>query len=146
MVVRVTLKEYLSMRVGLLDLLIGIIVFGFSFTVSMKIAIAVHPFAIFLCPFIALALYLVVLTLLYRTFAMPPMVLPMCPCGKNRRRDFELMDSNWPRIKVKCSQCDDPFIIWYRKVDSRETWDAPVLENRWPYFFGRYIEVYRTNE
>jgi hypothetical protein len=94
----------------------------------------------------ALIAYLVRIYHFYTGLGLFPMVLPLCPCCRNHRDSFHILDARWPRATLQCGKCNGEFVIWLNGTpDDQETWEKPVLALKWPYAWGIYKRLNTPN-
>jgi hypothetical protein len=128
------------MRFGLIDviflsacLLIGVLL-GLPVSIHLPRSVRVLPLVIG-----GIGVYAALIYPFYRSLRLFPLILPRCPCCGNFQSGFHVLGDPWPRIRLRCPQCEGEFVIWMNgRPGQLETWQQPVLALKWPYALGRY--------
>lgn len=137
------------MRFGCLDLVfaigcvaLGVFVGGKAMGTIPDLSPAARFFGGLCC---GLGLYLLLMDPVYRGLGWYPLLVPRCPCCRNFQTSYAYRCAVWPRVIFQCPQCAGEFVIWFRgRPDARETWQTPVLMLTWPYAFGWYKPVRKS--
>jgi hypothetical protein len=129
-----------EMRLGLIDVLIFVVLSGVGAGLAPLPRHFFHWYPAGIAVLIGAVIpYIIIAPFLYRRFRFLPMLLPRCPCCGKRPDKYDLAPNVYPRIPMRCTNCNGVFVCWFNgKPTSEETWETPVLTLNWPYLFGRY--------